>query len=657
MPPGRPPTRKKTDAAVSPAKAQATSNTRRSARTGARNTHEPEDVEVPDVDEQDLDDQADIEAGSDDSSGARDAELASLDGEWMLESLADLYNDSLQIIALFETPNATALRELLNGIQISTTTTYKRLHTLGKRFLVTREPFGDARLLLLPDIIVEKLSGVSEPKYGPWRPDYIVHLSNMASILLALVADLEQPRYEMLNALTHQYPKVLTTPSQLDETIIQVGNDILTQLFIKSVQMLEISNQSLQTLQDVFDTSGEGEGFVSVAAKTKRSLGLVRQRRDELHKYVNDNDMADVDRLTAAYPFADCVANFVSWALEKTRIVKQDVNARGGVDAVVARIRARDFSEIAVKPKGSGNRGRGRKSNPTKPEIERAKQLQAQISATKALSLGPLAEGQMQPAIGDQEPYIHPELLEHRPTEATEASQGAMAILSQAEGRKENIDPARKSFLDRQPDAQRLNFDDTQIDVPTSSNKRRQTTAEPDGEDDNDPAYENDARPTPKRARVNKGKGRAMTPPPTGYGPVEQSHDSYTYASTQPVPQNVQHEAASRLPASSAPNLSSVQFNDLPGSTQHESVQQRAKQVVQAHKEATYHEPQVRRRWEQNETDRLYELIQLNGPRYAKILKDDKEIGELEGGKAMLQNRGQVQLKDKARNIKFDYLK
>ena len=385
----------------------------------------------------------------------------------------------------------------------------------------------------------------------------------------------------------------------------------------------------------------------------------MQQKHDELRKYINDNDMADVDHLTAAYPFADCVANFVAWALERTRIIKQDVNARGGVDAVVARIRAQDFSENAVKPKGSGNRGRGRKSNPTKPEIERAKQLQAQISARQALRTaqeiqGPLAEGQMQPTIEHQESSIHPELL-HRPIEATEASQGAMAILSQAEGRKENIDPARKSFLDRQPDAQRLNFDDTQVDMPTSSNKRRQSTAEPDGEDDNDLAYENDARPTPKRARVNKGKGRAMTPPPTGYGPVEQSHDSYTYASTQPVPQNVQHEAAARLPASSAPVLTSDQFNNLPGSTQHESVQQRAKQVVQAHKERTYHEPQVRRRWEQNETDRLYELIKMNGPRYAKILKDDqdKEIFP----DPMLQNRGQVQLKDKARNIKFDYLK
>ena len=666
MPPGRPPTRNKTDAAISPAKVQAPGSTRRSARTGARNTHEPEDVEALEVDEQDEDGQGDIEADSDDSSGARDAELASLDGEWMLDSLADLYNDSLQIIALFDTANVTALRELLNGIQISSTTTYKRLNTLGKRFLVTREPFSDARLLLLPDIIVEKLSGVPEPNNGPWRPDHVVHLSNMASALIALVADLEQQRYEMLNALMHRYPMVFTTLSHVDETTVQVGNDLLTQLFIKSVQILESPNQPAQTLQDVFNTSGEGEGFVSVAAKTKHFLGLVQQRHDELHMCVDDNNIADVDRLTAAYPFEDCVANFILWALEKTRVIKQDVDARGGVDAVVSRIRAGDFSENAVKPKGSGSRGRGRKSNPTRAEIQRAKQLQAQTSATKAPRTTdeisrPSDEGQMQPAIEDQESSIHPELLEHRPIEhrpleATEASQRAMAALSQAEGRKENIDPARKSFFDRQPDAQRLYFDDTQGDLPTSSNKRRQPTAEPVNEDDDDPAYENDVRPSAKRARVNKGKGRALTPPTAGYGPVEQSHDNFAYASTQPLPQKAQHEAASRLPASSAPILPSAQFDNLPGSSQHEFVQQMAKQKVQAHKEDTYHQPQVRRRWEQSETDRLYELIQLNGPRYAKILKDDQD-GEMFPDGPMLQNRGQVQLKDKARNIKFDYLK
>ena len=661
MPPGRPPTRKKTDAAVSPAKAQPTGSTRRSARTGGRNTHEPEDIEAaPDVEEQDEENGADIEAGSDDSNGERDAELASLDGEWMLESLANLYNDSLQILALFENSNAAALKELLTGIQISSTTTSKRLATLGRRFLATREPFGDARLLLLPDIIVEKLSGAPEPNNGPWRPDHVVYLSNMASVLLALVADLEQQRYEMLDVLTHRYPKVFTN-SELDETTIQVGNHLLTQLFIKLVQIPDSDNSPAQTLQDVFNTSGEGEGFGSVAAKTPGLLSLVQQRHNELHSYVNDNDVADLDSLTAAYPFEDCVANFILWALEKTKVIKQDVDDRGGVQAVVSRIRDRDFSEYTRKPKASGSRSKARNTMPKIGEIQRAKDLQAQTTARKAPRTTSemtrtLHQGQMQPAVEDQGSAIDPDLHEHRPIDANEASLAAMARLGQAVSRKENIDPARKSFLDRQPDAQRVNFDDTQSDLPTSSNKRRQPTAEVGEGDDDDLAYEDDARLPPKRARVKNGKERALAPPIIGYGPVDQSHDNFIHPTTQPLPEHAQPEAASRLPASSAPVVTSAPFVDLPGSSQHEVVQQMAKQKVQAYKEVTPHQLQIRRRWVQSETDRLYELIELNGPRYAKSLKDDNDKEMFPNG-PMLQTRGQVQLKDKARNIKFDYLK
>ena len=49
------------------------------------------------------------------------------------------------------------------------------------------------------------------------------------------------------------------------------------------------------------------------------------------------------------------------------------------------------------------------------------------------------------------------------------------------------------------------------------------------------------------------------------------------------------------------------------------------------------------------------ELIERNGPKYAKILQDDKDPALYDGPK--LQGRGQVQLKDKARNMKLDYLK
>ena len=49
------------------------------------------------------------------------------------------------------------------------------------------------------------------------------------------------------------------------------------------------------------------------------------------------------------------------------------------------------------------------------------------------------------------------------------------------------------------------------------------------------------------------------------------------------------------------------------------------------------------------------ELIERNGPKYAKILQDDKDPSVYDEPK--LQARNQVQLKDKARNMKLDFLK
>ena len=62
---------------------------------------------------------------------------------------------------------------------------------------------------------------------------------------------------------------------------------------------------------------------------------------------------------------------------------------------------------------------------------------------------------------------------------------------------------------------------------------------------------------------------------------------------------------------------------------------------------------QVRRAYTEDEVDRLLEMVALFGTAWARILEEDAihEDGPL------LQGRSQVQLKDKARNIKLDFLK
>ncbi len=61
--------------------------------------------------------------------------------------------------------------------------------------------------------------------------------------------------------------------------------------------------------------------------------------------------------------------------------------------------------------------------------------------------------------------------------------------------------------------------------------------------------------------------------------------------------------------------------------------------------------PQVRKGWTEEETERLLELIEEHGTSWALLKSEDSVAGNV------LESRDQVALKDKARNMKLDYLK
>ena len=62
---------------------------------------------------------------------------------------------------------------------------------------------------------------------------------------------------------------------------------------------------------------------------------------------------------------------------------------------------------------------------------------------------------------------------------------------------------------------------------------------------------------------------------------------------------------------------------------------------------------QNRRAYTADEVDRLMELIAMYGTQWARILVEDRTAYE----EPKLQERSQGNLKDKARNIKLDWLK
>ena len=222
-----------------------------------------------------------------------------------------------------------------------------------------------------------------------------------------------------------------------------------------------------------------------------------------------------------------------------------------------------------------------------------------------------------------------------------DAGQQVDQVLSQqrAESNKENIQipmsqpeariegRQKPSLLDRQPNAQRVDWDS-----PPS-----QVSPEPSQE----PAVSSDEEFQTQRHPRNAIAQRHQKP--TFRRPPSQSVNSQG-----PSPKRVRsaHPSSSgRLivspsPAHSEPSSSRVIENyNLANSAAKELKNFQPKQ------------PQERRQWSSDETEKLITLIAKHGISWALLIRED----EVSGG--LLQGRGQVGLKDKARNMKMDYLR
>lgn len=279
-------------------------------------------------------------------------------------------------------------------------------------------------------------------------------------------------------------------------------------------------------------------------------------------------------------------------------------------------------------------------------------------------------------------------------------SQVALALQLHAEAelnsRKENIpvDQAeqppikrQRRFIDRQANAERVNWSQDPEDRATqhqNSRSRLREDEEPEvaesvmgqdnieegslydddahagseaeeeeeEEDDEDDAFQTQRPPSQNRRISNK-------PPLRVKQPLSQRRHSVSASpgpSTAHIPQEQQHRpsqvndgGAMRPPPSSAP------ARNAPPSSSHVAATQAAAQAVRNQAAARPPPPaqrnfthQKRLPWSIEETEELVRLIALYGSKWVKIIEQGQGV--------FAPKRDQVALKDKARNIKVDYL-
>lgn len=249
----------------------------------------------------------------------------------------------------------------------------------------------------------------------------------------------------------------------------------------------------------------------------------------------------------------------------------------------------------------------------------------------------------------------------------------------QAVANKENIPQQRARLYERQLGAVRESFESPSRTSQTPSKRAHQATEDPDEEDD----FEQDNRGN-KRQRIYPAKPPVPQPRqdenPAMFIPEDEDPDAQD-PSRQPPSTTPQHHAVpsstqpTRMPP--PPPTQTPPSSTAPPPASYESYQ-RTKQAAKANMQMTTalldpstnpstnlqasypsHQAlqhnsriQVRRAWTPGEIERLIQLIQDYQTQWSKILKVDAQMAI-----PMLQNRTQVQLKDKARNMKLDYLK
>ena len=684
--------------------------TRRSAQGASRDDQDTErlqrgsvELSLQPVAEAIEDDFIEVAGGpvSESSSQISDSkdQLEDLDSEFIVDSLADLHRESTNIIRFFDHPTEDTIPALLEQFEDAASKTGRRFRQYLSKFVLTRESFGED-LYINSSLVVRKLrdgESWSDIPDGKWRPDAILYLANLAQLLVSCFMGAEEQVNESFQNLRSFYPQIFSSVeassrfrTSLAESAVDFSNAFRTQYFIHEAKQHsgEATFDPDVALGELFPDTGPFSG-VEIAGDILPAA--VETRLREIRKFVtlNSRNPVKIGQLEKTFPWTDFLTHVVQWVSRRRQELEAQIAAQGGVDNIVDCIQDKDFTPLdadaelqtataraaleqalPIDPQltqGTASTGKRRGRPPQRKtplvgsaleqEIALVKNMQSAKAARDAAAAAAAAsvaeastpgrrerpaqeipqspergDGTAEPAgLDDGEPVIDEEEL-LRPTQLTAEVERTLAAHAR-ESNKENMGAARqRSFLDKQTNARKVPFNETQ-----SPEKRRRPT---EGSSDDDDEFEEDQRPA-KQAR--KGKGRAR---------VEQVQPS-----TQPIRSPLRPMPALRPPPSSAPAAIQDDDGEFPLSQQWQQANAAAKMTVQAYREQNRDEKvQVRKPWSHAEVDRLMELIEINGPKYSKILQDDKNPEMYPDG-PVLEYRNQVQLKDKARNIKLDFLK
>lgn len=716
-----------------------------------------------------------------DSNTSLQSDLDDLDREEIIDNLADLHNESLALLSLFDHSSEEDLERVLHETTQTGSRSQKRLQGRAKKLSTSRGPFGGSDFIN-PPLIVRKLAGsidLHRINYGRWRPDAILYLANLAQQMVAALSNSPEARENFLIYLYNNFPNPFVGQSefsfgtQLDNETRELAMDVMTQFLIHKLDSND--PEHLPSPQALAEQIFQDDEAITRYYQDQDSQHALLLRLDEIKRCstIDDELMPPIDQLKENFPWSFFVQQTAEWTLARVGELQQTINKQGGVQNIVDLLNSGDYETdvkgaLVIKPaegletndagqtRPTSEPGAVANDSPPRPpsdptttpftpawfsanirEYREAKAkhalevsgLGSHLSSTSPAQEGheeheehkehevpesptPVDDDDFRPLQDDDDGPVG--LPAQRLTDYTHkvnnnddapiASQIDPEITNivmntlrrQAlEREKENMPlPVKRSLLDRQPDAMPVQWqsqgsDHSQEMRPARRYKR--TLEESGNEDDDEEDFEEDTRPPPKKPRRQKLKQPVIrsaqeqirdadsalvfgSDDEDDFGNSIDDNDKPYHNAVRPIlhervapstanrrlhssqrasrpSQQVQSRTSRNLPPrSTAPASSRVQ---RPPQTKLGTVQQESRTLKSLRKDiASKPEVQQRRKWTDEEDTRFIELVALYNNKWSYI----KAMDAIHEDGPRLQDRSQVNLKDKARNIVMTYM-
>ncbi|KAL9629841.1 MAG: hypothetical protein Q9164_006700 [Protoblastenia rupestris] len=571
----------------------------------------------------------------------------------------DLYNRANSIIhSLAPTVvNEEAVTTIVNGLQKPGSSLARSLWNREQQFNSSYALFTQSDYIVT-SLVLRAAFNANADVYGPniWRPDGVFQKANLARLACQIVPRAERssvaqcdlmhidqsfpgPYIESFAVPSTALQRARPGQSRLKEQTFAIALELRTQLAIARLEFDAGTSQGQSySPEDILrlhflaqQTDGDNLGcakpwaiaFGRKGVRLTQSMSqAVSKRVSDIRAHCSDDGQPDFEALENEYPWATFKLQLIRWIRARSDEIEQGISINKGIDELASRWadevlrranKPSDMLFMAAEPEAIRCLNQRKRVSPPARCIER--------SASRA----------------DEQEDGMPSIERH--PAITNQSIPARSMRPQH--------PRGRSIIDSQPGATQVVLNDNE----TSQTSRR--SAKRHREDDeiqDSEASQNGAFEIIKHQPVDFEQRRAALrlAQPTGIVGM-QRQDQQQQQTRQGLGQQVALEQVANSQAK-------VQSDDgrtliTPGEMYHNRVQPAATRQTALRR--SRHTPQPRQSWTVAEVDQLLRLIERYGCSYARAKKEDEMQDNILGE----NERDAESIRQKARNMKFDYIK